>query len=194
MMAPIFPIDEKELLHQMQHGDEQAFTEIYNRYWKPMFVVASHKVGNLAEAEEIVQDIFLDVWHRRAELTVTTSLSSYLYTCVKYKVLNVLAKRQLALRYTKYAGTALSQADHSTEDWLQFEQLKEQLAEATAQLPEKCRIVFQLSRTNGFSQKQIAGQLGISEKTVESHLTKALRILRNSLGQLLSTLLPLLGI
>jgi RNA polymerase sigma-70 factor (ECF subfamily) len=93
----------------------------------------------------------------------------------------------------KYAS-GLNPKDHSTENWLQFEQLKEQLARATAQLPEKCRMVFQLSREKGFSQKQIAGQLGISEKTVESHLSKALRVLRNSLGQLLSSLLPFLGI
>lgn len=193
-MAHIFPIEEKEWLRQLKNGDEHAFTEIYNRYWQPLFFVASHKVGNLAEAEEVVQDIFLDLWHRREELTVTSSLSAYLSTCVKYKVLNILAKRQLSLRYMKYASGAINQEDHSTEDWLQFEQLKEQLADATAKLPEKCRIVFQLSRTNGFSQKQIATQLGISEKTVESHLSRALRALRNSLGQLLSLLPSFLGI
>jgi RNA polymerase sigma-70 factor (ECF subfamily) len=187
-MAPIIPIDEKDWLRRMQNGDEDAFTEIYNRYWQPLFVVASHKIGNLPEAEEIVQDIFLDLWRRRGELVITSGLSAYLATCVKYKVLNVLAKRQLALRYTKYASRALSTEDHSTEDWLQFEQLKDQLAEATAKLPEKCRMVFQLSRAKGFSQKQIAIQLGISEKTVESHLSKALRTLRNCLGQLLSFL------
>jgi RNA polymerase sigma-70 factor (ECF subfamily) len=183
-------IDEKDWLRQLQDGDEDAFTKIYDCYWQPLFVVASHKTGNLAEAEEIVQDIFLDLWRRREELDITTGLSAYLSTCVKYKVLNVLAKRQQALRYSKYASHTLRPEDHSTEDWLQFEQLKAQLAEATAKLPEKCRMVFQLSREKGFSQKQIALHLGVSEKTVESHLTKALRVLRNSLGQLLC-LLPL---
>lgn len=179
-------LDDQELLHRLKAGEENAFTEIYNRYWKSLFAVAFHKLRNHTQAEEIVQDIFMNIWKRREVLEITSTLSAYLAVCVKYKVINVLAKRNQQLQYVQFATNYFTAADSSTEQWIQFEELKEQLAKETAQLPEKCRLVFQLSREKGLSQKQIAHQLGISEKTVESHLSKALRTLRSSLGQLFS--------
>jgi len=188
MNSFIVIIEEKELLHRLHRGDDKAFTEIYDRYWKKLFYIAAHKLQNLAEAEEVVQDIFLELWKRRTELNITTSLSSYLAVCVKYKVINVLAKRILQLRYRTYNLHHLHLSDRSTEQVIQFEALKEQLVKETAKLPEKCRLVFQLSREEGYSHKQISAKLGISEKTVESHLSKALRSLRTGLSHIMSGL------
>src|SRR5579875_2314863 len=181
-------LDDKELLYRLQKGEEAAFTEIYNRYWKQLFAVAAHKINDLSEAEEVVQDIFLDIWKRRAQLSVTSCLSAYLSVCVKYKVINRLARKHRAAAYTAYASRSLDAADHTTENWLQFAELEKLLWKETGRLPQKCRLVFQLSREKGLSQKQIALELRISEKTVESHLAKALRILRTSLGQFLTHL------
>ena len=178
--------DEKELLRLLQNSDEAAFTHIYNLYWKKCFFSAAQKLQNLSEAEEIVQDIFLDIWKRREELTISTCLSSYLSVSVKYKVINFLAKRNLQSRYRKHASATNDLSDSSTEYNLQLEDLREQLAKETAKLPEKCRMVFQMSREAGFSQKQIAKKLNISEKTVESHLSRALRSLRTGLGQFMT--------
>ncbi|HEX7903970.1 MAG TPA: RNA polymerase sigma-70 factor [Chitinophagaceae bacterium] len=177
--------DENELLSRLKTGDEQAFSEIYTLFWKPLFVIAAKKTNNLSEAEEIVQEIFLDVWNRRQSLEINTSLSSYFSACVKYKVISLLAKKNRALKYQQHA-LVKSELDCSTENWLQFEELKKELQKETDRLPEKCKLVFRLSRDKGLSQKQIAIQLGISEKTVESHLAKALRTLRMSLGQFFS--------
>lgn len=181
--------DEKELLTHLHNSSEAAFTEIYNRYWKKLFFVAAQKLNNLSEAEEIVQDIFLDVWKRREEISITTCLSAYLAVCVKYKIINVLAKRNQQLRYREHASTLGSLSDLSTQHALGFEELNEQLRRETAKLPEKCRLVFQLSREQGYSQKQIAKKLNISEKTVESHISKALQSLRTGLSHLMTTLL-----
>lgn len=172
----------------MQNSDEAAFTEIYNLYWKKLFFIAAHKLNNLCEAEEIVQDIFLDLWKRRKEFNISVSFSSYLSVCVKYKVINVLARRSQHLRYSKHAISVNNAADLSTQYSLGFEELKEQLMKETAKLPEKCRIVFQLSREHGYSQKQIAQELQISEKTVESHISRALHSLRTGLGNLMTIL------
>lgn len=179
-------MNDHELLCHMKVGEKQAFTEIYNRYWKPLFILASHKLNDFSQAEEVVQDIFLYIWKRREELNINSSLSAYLAVCVKYKVINILAKRNQELRYIQYATNNLTLPNCVTEHWVRFEELKEQLAKETARLPEKCRLVFQLSREQGLSQKQIAHQLCISEKTVEAHLSKALRTLRSSLGQFFS--------
>jgi RNA polymerase sigma-70 factor (ECF subfamily) len=180
--------DEKELLLRLQQSDENAFTAIYNHYWKKLFYKAALKLQNLSEAEGIVQDIFLELWRRRAELEITTCLASYLAVCVKHKVIDLLAKRARQLRHHQYISLQTVPADRSVDDILQFEILKEQLAKETAKLPDKCRLVFELSRHEGYSHKQIAKHLGISEKTVESHLSKALRNLRTGLSHVLSAL------
>lgn len=177
-----------ELLCLMRSGQENGFTEIYNRYWKTLLVTAANKTGDLDEAEEIVQDIFVSLWKRKEELELTSSLKNYLAVSVKYRVIKSLAKRNLKSRlgdgYTYY-----DVIDDSTQEWLDFEELQHRLGELVAALPEKCRMVYQLSRESGYSQKQIAEELGIAEKTVEAHLGKALKTLRAGLNQFLFTFL-----
>jgi len=180
--------NEKELLTLLRDGDEAAFTQIYNLYWKKCFFTAAQKLQDLPEAEEVVQDIFLDLWKRREELNITTRLSSYLAVCVKYKVINLLSKRHLALKYLQHTAVTGRGSELSTEEVLRLRELKNQLMKETSRLPEKCRMVFQMSREEGFSQKQIAHRLNISEKTVESHLSRALRSLRTGLSHLMTLL------
>lgn len=180
--------DDSAWLSRLKDGDEGAFTALYNRFWKLLFVIAAKKLNDLSEAEEIVQEIFLDIWNRRENLQINGSLSAYLSACAKYKVISLMAKKNLNERYQQHIA-AQSELDFSTQNWLQFEELRSQLEKETEKLPEKCQLVFRLSRETGLSQRQIANHLGISEKTVESHLTKALRTLRTSLGQFLSFLL-----
>ena len=180
--------NEKELLTLLRDGDEAAFTQIYNLYWKKCFFVAAQKLQNLSEAEEVIQDIFMDIWKRREELNITTCLSSYLAVCVKYKVINILSRRHLASKYLEHATETASVSDLSTEQELRLQELKYHLVKETARLPEKCRMVFQMSRDEGFSQKQIANRLNISEKTVEAHLSRALRSLRTGLSHLMAFL------
>jgi RNA polymerase sigma-70 factor (family 1) len=177
--------DEKELLTRLNNNDPGAFTDIYNLYWKKLFFIAAQKLNDLSEAEEIVQDIFLDIWNRRTELAISGDLSSYLSVSVKYKVINILAKRNRQLRYHLHVASTQTESDLSTEHNIRIDELREQLSKETAKLPEKCRMVFQMSREEGYSQKQIAKRLSISEKTVESHLSKALRTLRTNLSHLL---------
>ena len=178
-------LDDKELTGLLQNGDELAFTEIYNRYWTKLFAVAANKISDLDEAEEIVQDIFVSLWKRRNELETINTLGPYLAVSVKYRVIKVLAKRSHQQKYSDYSQHIKDLTDDSTQQWLEFEELRSRLAGFVADLPEKCRLVFQLSRESGYSQKKIAAELGIAEKTVEAHLGKALKTLRTRLSQFL---------
>jgi RNA polymerase sigma-70 factor (ECF subfamily) len=173
-----------ELLDLIRLGDKMAFSEIYSRYWKKVFTVASNKIGQLEEAEEIVQDIFISLWDRRESIIITTSLNAYLAVSVKYRVIKILAKRSLYNKYADYSLNVIPISSNSTEDWLEFEELKSRLELLVSNLPEKCRLVYKMSRENGMSQKQIAEEFCISEKTVEAHIGKALKVLRTGLGQL----------
>ncbi len=179
---------DSELLVLLKQGDETAFAELYKRYWKKLFVIASNRLGCPEDAEEIVQDIFASLWRRRTTLKDDLDMGVYLSVSVKYRVIKTLGKHCLQKRYID-SLVIRDQIDDSTQEWLAFDELREQLAISVAQLPEKCRLVFQLSRDQGFSQKQIATELGVSEKTVEAHLGKAFKILRTKLASFLMTLL-----
>lgn len=178
-------LTDKELTGLLSADDMRAFTEIYNRYWKKLFSVAANKIHDFDEAEEIVQDIFVSLWRRRAELDTVDTLGPYLAVSVKYRVIKVLDKRGSRQRYADQYKNNLDIADNGTEQWLEFEELKDRLMVLVAELPEKCRLAYQLSREAGYSQKMIAAEMGISEKTVEAHLGKALKTLRARLSQFL---------
>ena len=176
-----------ELITLMKQHDQAAFTEIYQRYWKKLFTVATNKIQDLEEAREIVQNVFISLWNRREQLEINSSLQNYLAVSVKYRVINLLAR----LNTKRFYLDSLDQAeiDDSTQQWLDFMELKEQLSKLVNDLPEKCRIVFIMSREEGHSHKEISKKLGISEKTIEGHLTKAIKLLKDQLNNYFLTLL-----
>lgn len=190
-MASYTTYQERELLSLLQNGDHQAFTEIYNRYWDRILYIAAVKCDNLATAEEAVQDVFMDLWERRAALTINHSLEAYLAVSVKYRIINVLAKRRREKEYIARGEASLPLADNSTEEWLQYEELRRKLDRSIEKLPEKCRLTYLLRRAEGLSQKEVAGKLQISEKAVEANFARALKALRATLRHFLFSCLCL---
>lgn len=177
---------DNELFHLIQSDDKLAFTELYNRYWEKLLYIAGIKLRDLAIAEELVQDVFFDIWNRRAVIQLTGEIRAYLAVSMKYKVINAQAKIKRAQAWQEYAGKQLPAADCATEHWLNFEELKDRLAALVAALPERCQITYRLSREAGLSHKEIAGELQITEKAVERNLTRALKTLRTGLQNFLA--------
>jgi RNA polymerase sigma-70 factor (ECF subfamily) len=176
------------LVAALKQDDKAAFAEIYERYWDKLFSVAAHKLEQLEDAEEVVQNIFISLWNRRLSLNITGSLNNYLAVSAKYRVIKMLEKKLNQKKYTNSLGNERL-LDDSTQEWLEFMELKGQLEQLITGLPEKCQLVYRLSREQGFSQKEIAGQLGISEKTVEAHLGKAIKTIRTGLNVCVAFLL-----
>jgi RNA polymerase sigma-70 factor (family 1) len=176
---------DEELLLMLQSGEHHAFREIYKRYWDKLLYIAGKKLDDLSEAESIVQDVFVDLWQRRETLEIREQLAGYLVVAVRYRILNFLARHHKAEAYLRDTARNLSPADHSTEEWLGFEELRGWLEKIVAALPEKCQLAYRL-RGEGYSQREIARYMKVSEKTVETHISRALRILRSGLGQLIS--------
>lgn len=188
-MKPIYRnLLDLDLMELLKRDDKEAFTEIYNRYWKKLLLVARNKLERLEDAEEIVQDIFVNLWNRRQEIHISTSLHSYLAVSVKYRVIKTLDKYFNKQNYINNL-VASNFVDDSTQERLRFNELFGQLNHYVSDLPEKCRLVFRLSRDLGYSQKQIAEELQISEKTVEAHMGKAIKTLRAKLSHFIYTLL-----
>lgn len=177
-------LEDITLLEKLRSGSRDAFTALYNRYWDKLFVIASHRLNSPQEAEEVVQEVFYNIWKHRAALHIHTSLPAYLATAVKYEVLNQLARKKRFQRYELHAVHNAPLADLSAGERLQFNDLQQQLQATIRSLPEQCRIVYRLSREQGYSRKEIATHLDISEKTVANHLTRALKVLRISFSQL----------
>ena len=151
-----------------------------------------HRLNNAEEVREILQEVFFNLWKRRHSLQLTYSLHTYLATAVKYELLNRLASKARQQRYLAHASKTWHEGVADTENQVRFSLLQEELAGLVRALPEKCRIVFQLSRESGYSQKQIAAEMGIAEKTVEAHLANAIRKLKAGLGYFLMTMIAVI--
>ncbi|TCS88939.1 RNA polymerase sigma-70 factor (ECF subfamily) [Anseongella ginsenosidimutans] len=172
---------------------ERAFEEIYRRYWLQLFQVAWQKTGEREAAEELVQELFVRLWERRLELEVTSSLKNYLHTAIRYRIMNFIRDQMLSSRHLIAIKNSFSApAENMIEQDLRLRELDTSLKASIKKLPLKSRTIFELSRGRHFSNKQIAGQLKISEKTVEYHLTKSLKLLRVYLKDFVTVLLIIL--
>jgi len=181
-----------ELMQLLREADEDAFNEIYRRYWKLLFSVALSKLEDYGDAELVVQDVFTDLWNRRATIEITYALKSYLAGAVKFRVYSTLAARQKLLKKkATLANRSSVSMEHSVEDIYRFKVLQEQIISASNQLPERCRLIYKLSRESGYSNKTIAAKLCISEKTVENQITRALHHLRTVVQSILLLLFML---
>lgn len=184
---------DEQLLQLMARDNRDAFTELYNRYWDKTFAVAYHRLDDEHEAEEVVQEVFLSIWQRRASLKLTHTVATYLSVAIKYKVINHLDRQYRKQQHLDELAFTLHETDDSTIQWLEEKELRQRLNHSISLLPEKCRIVFLLSRDENKTYAEIAAELDISQKTVEAHMSKALNSLRQSLGISLPVLILLLS-
>lgn len=166
------------LLDEVKLGNKIAFTELYNRYWKKLLAIAYNYTKDQSAGEEIVQDVFVSLWNRRDNLNIQV-LDSYLATAIKFSVFKSLhqqkRREELALLNYQFDPVALD------EEKIHAKFLQEYINGIVEHLPEKCQLVFKYSRAEGMSIPEISKEMGIAEKTVEAHLTKALKTIRKDL-------------
>ncbi|GGH64506.1 RNA polymerase sigma-70 factor (ECF subfamily) [Filimonas zeae] len=186
-MSSLGTLSDIELAIRLKSDDEPAFSEIYSRYWDKLYIMARKRLNDKREAEEVVQDIFSNLWRRRDRLELQKGFSHYFAAAVKFEVINRLARRARTGVVASADATGYSDIpDMATLHTLDFNELYARFQEAVNELPEKCRIVFHLKLEHGLSQKEISRQMDISEKTVEAHLAKARKKLRDDLGNISS--------
>ena len=168
-----------ELVDLLKSGDETAFTEIYNRYWKLLFKTACNIIQDFATAQDITQNIFISLWERRNEAKIQT-LKPYLQQATRFAVFRAIKDQQTDKAF--YERLADVTADIITDDPLIFKDQQELLKSIINTLPEDCREAFRLSREDNMTYKQIAASLGISEKTVEKRISKSLQHIRKGMN------------
>lgn len=184
-MSSYKALSDNELIQLLKSDDELALSEMYLRYWDKLLVVAGNRIDDYALAEEAVQDVFISLWKRRHALELTHALSTYLAVAIKYRVIR---EQQNQFRYIHKLEASANDTEESfapsADEHLLEKEIMQRIEASVLQLPEKCRIVFRMSREDGKTYKQIATELDISEKTVEQHMSKAIKHLRSDLTTL----------
>jgi len=181
-------LSDTDLIAQLKLGSENAFTEIYNRYWSVLYLHARHMLNNRDEARDIVQEVFTSFWNKAETLAATTNINAYLYRSTRNSVLNLIRKEKSKQAYLSELGDFYEKGEFSTDSQVNFNELKRLIDQEVALLPIKMRRVFEMSRNENLSHAQISQQLDISDLTVKKQINKALHILRHRLGIPLSVL------
>jgi len=193
-MQLINGIREKELIERVQQGDQTAFELLFRFYYPGLVVYANQFTVDRNEAEEIVQDFFVRFWQKHSHIKPSESLKNYFFSCVKNSSLNLLKHKKIEINYIRELQQ-LSESENLTyhPDLFIVSELQEKIENAIALLPEKCREVFIMSRIQGLKNEEIASILDLSKRTVETQISKAMKVMRIELKDYLG-LLFLLGI
>ena len=182
---------ESELIIQLKGGDRKAFEVIFKDYYQRLCTYAYSFLKDLDEAEEIVQHLFYQLWEKRTTTEINLSVKSYLYQSVHNHCLNKMKHLKVRAEHKEFVMREEKREDTTFQKVIGKE-LETKIAEEINSLPERCRMVFKLSRFENLKYAEIANQLDISEKTVENQMGKALKTLRENLKEYLTALVPLI--
>ncbi len=167
------------------------FEAVFKEHFKGLHGYACSIVKDETIAEEMVQNVFLKLWERKDQIEIQQSAAAYLYRSVYYESLNYLKHVKVRTAHQARVGHHFNEEQPAVDN-AAVKELQQKINDALKELPEQCRTVFQMSRYEELKYKSIADKLGISVKTVENHIGKALRILRSKLADVLPILIVVL--
>ena len=180
-------IGDELLVKLLRVDDEGAFTEIYKRFWKNLFKAGQAKLKSDETVEEVLQEVFLSLWEKRTTVQID-NLGGYLFTTLKYQIISHFRKQMLAERYSEYIFTKPESNIQSIDNDVHFKEIIAIFEDVLQQLPEKTRKIFQMSRVEFKSTREISEAFDMPERTVEYHITQSLKLLRFQLKDFLPIL------
>lgn len=184
---------EINLIHQLNTGNELVFEKVFKQYFKVLQNYAYTILNDLDVAEEMVQNVFLKIWEKREKLPQDANIGSYLYKSVYHESLNWLRHEKVKFSHQEHTLYSMKNETDNTADRIKIKQLEEHLQKALNDLPQQCRTIFQMSRFDELRYREIADELGISVKTVENQMGKALRLMRLKLVEFLPIMIGLIN-
>jgi RNA polymerase sigma-70 factor (family 1) len=168
------------MIKGLRSGRESAYEQLFKEYYKPLSVFASGYLEDLESGKEIVQDLFVSLYEKRKSLVINSSLKSYLYRSVRNRCLNHIKHQQVRKKHQE-GMMPVMQESHKLEDKIRETELEYMVSKIVDQLPPRCKRIFIMSRVSGLSNREIAEQLAISKRTVETQISNALKVLREKL-------------
>lgn len=179
---PYNQLTDEELAGLLKTGDHMAFSVIFDRFYGLLFIHACKTIRDEEEAKDVVQELFEALWVRRESITFEQSLSAYLYAAVRNRVINRISHRQVENKYIDSLRDFIDRDTYMADYRLREREMKRIVEREISFLPAKMKEIFELSRKDYLSYKQIAVKLQLSEHTVRTHVKKALRILKPKLS------------
>lgn len=170
-----------EWFNEIQSGNEIAFTQLFHAYYSALCRFALIIVKDRTSAEEIVQQLFINLWQKAGKLVIHSSVKAYLFTSTRYESIHFLNSVNKNLELDEVENFELVSNDKIPSELLEQKDLAKIINECISRLPARCRQVFILHKVDGLKYREISEILEISEKTVENHLIKALRIIRQTI-------------
>jgi len=175
-------INDQELFLRIRQGDKKSFEVLFKTYYASLCHFSRSFIKDQDDCEEVVQDFFLKLWEKREELDINTSVKSYLFSAIRNRCLNYIKHSKIKLEY-QLEVLKNPESDIDTSNYFMEIDLVEKIDKSIAALPDRRREIFILSREQGLKYREIADQLGISIKTVETQMGQALKDLREKLKE-----------
>ena len=171
-------LNDNHILELLRLDNHVAFSLLFERYYKDLILYANLFLHDIDQCEDTVQSIFAKLWENRHSLEIQTALNSYLYSAVRNSCLNRIKHDKIKNEYNIYVA-AFQDGFEDLYKNINFKECLEKFNESICQLPEKYREIFVLSRIHGIRYDEIAMKLGISKRTVEERMKKAVSILKS---------------
>lgn len=176
-------LDEIQCINELKRGSYKAFTLIYNEYADYLFNFVQRQLHDRTAARDIVQDTFLKLWINRRQLNCFGNLKGFIFAIARYRIIDTLRRQMNQPRFEEYIEHLTDEPeDLSPEDIMMYDEFVGRLSAAKEHLTPRERQIYELSRDNHLTNRQIADMLGISEQTVKNHLSGALKALRAAIG------------
>lgn len=173
--------NDRELLRLMAEGDEAAYRQLFHLHWNNVYSVALVLTKSVPLAEDMVQDIFLKIWQKRADFTEIERFEDYLFIMARNHIFNELKKKSRDDNFRQQVTSFFEDSINNTDLALLTKETQQQINLAVAQLTPQQQLVYRLSREQGLSHEAIAQQLDISRNTVRNHMVQSLKTIREYL-------------
>lgn len=175
-------LSDEELAALLKKGDRMAYTVIFDRFYGLLFVHGCKLLNDEDEAKDVVQELFEILWTRRETISFEHNLSAYLYSAIRNRIINRISHYEVEHKYISSLRGFMDSDTYFADYRVREREMKKMIECEISALPSKMREIFELSRREYLSYKQIAVKLQISEQTVRMHVKKALRILKPKLS------------
>jgi RNA polymerase sigma-70 factor (family 1) len=173
--------NDSDLARRIKHGEKNAYQELFERYAPIIFQFSLSYLKNKADAEELVQDVFLKIWEKREILDGAQNIKAYIFKIAVNTIYDFIRRKNIEKTFNDFAQVNFNKSSNVTWDTVIFEEMQTTLNELVAQMPEQRRRVFYLSKRKGLTNSQIAQKLDLSKRTVENQLYRALDFLKENL-------------
>lgn len=181
--------DDYTLIKKLKKGDQTAFSALYKKYWEKLYYTAYLRLNSREETEDILHDLFIDLWNKRESIEIKKNFQVYLFTALKYKIFRLIDAKTVRRKYIVNERSQNSSNIYDLQKHLDLNDIFDQIEQKVEMLPTKCKIIFKLSRYKNYSIKEISKKLNISPNTTQNHITKALKYLRSEMNDFLLVIL-----